>query len=229
MALSRMPGPVSAKALLPLLSHSDPAVRGAAALALARHQPQVAVSAVPAQLRLEIKAERVIFDDRVRRGRKDFTQPEIAEIQGYFRAQMKMVQAISSLEAAGAVKDLEEQAFRDGHDFSEFNGIVAAFDLWDRIGGDPKSAVEALGSGDVDVADRAEWMLVKAGPAVLPAVRMALGSASPATRERAIRIVAWQGDAGALEALRALQKTNPVDAGLAGWAVEKIECLHPKV
>ena len=56
MALGpRMPGEVSAEVLLPLLSHGDPTVRGAAALALARHQPDVALKAIPVQLRLEMK------------------------------------------------------------------------------------------------------------------------------------------------------------------------------
>jgi hypothetical protein len=127
------------------------------------------------------------------------------------------------------MKDLEEQAFREGADFSQFNGIVAAFDLWDRIGADPHTAVQALASGDVDVGDRAEWMLVKAGPVVLPEVRTALGSESAAVRERAIRIVAWQGDAGALETLRVMQKTDPTNAVLAAWAVDKIESLHPQL
>jgi glycerophosphoryl diester phosphodiesterase len=47
--------------------------------------------------------------------------------------------------------------------------------------------------------------------------------------KRAIRIVAWQGDVGALQPLRTVDRTDPQDAGLAKWAVEKIETLHPKV
>jgi glycerophosphoryl diester phosphodiesterase/HEAT repeat protein len=229
MALARMPGEVGADSLVSLLAHSDSGVRGAAAPALARHQPDLAVIAVPKQLGIEIKAERVNYDDYVRRGKPTLTPAEIAEIMGDFRCQMKMVQAISSLKGEGAMKDLEEQAFREGADFSQFNGIVAAFDLWDRIGADPHTAVQALASGDVDVGDRAEWMLVKAGPVVLPEVRTALGSESAAVRERAIRIVAWQGDAGALETLRVMQKTDPTNAVLAAWAVDKIESLHPQL
>jgi glycerophosphoryl diester phosphodiesterase len=72
-------------------------------------------------------------------------------------------------------------------------------------------------------------MLVKAGPDVLPEVRQALNSESPAVRERAIRIVAWQGDIASLEKLHTMQTMNGLDADLAGWAIAKIESLHPKL
>ena len=65
---------------------------------------------------------------------------------GYFRCQMKMVQAISMLKGPGAMQALEEQAFRPGEDSATFDGIVAAFQLWDRIGADARPAVQALGS-----------------------------------------------------------------------------------
>jgi glycerophosphoryl diester phosphodiesterase len=88
--------------------------------------------------------------------------------------------------------------------------------------------VQALGAEDISMADRAEWMLVKAGPAVLPQVRAALGSQNTAVRRRAIRIVAWQGDLDALQTLRGIQSRNPGDAELA-WAIQKIQLLHPKL
>jgi hypothetical protein len=124
---------------------------------------------------------------------------------------------------------LEELAFQPGEGFTQFDSIVAGFKLWDRIGGDAEPAVEALGSSDGQMADRTEWMLVQAGQAVLPDVRKALGSENASVRERAIRIVAWQGDAGSLEILRTMQKTDAANAELAAWAIEKIESLHPKV
>jgi HEAT repeat protein len=88
-------------------------------------------------------------------------------------------------------------------------------------------AVQALRSADIQVQDRAEWMLVQGGLAVLPEVRKALGSESAVARERAIRIVAWQGDRDSLAALRAIQKADAADSILAAWAINKIESLHP--
>ncbi len=229
MAMARVPGEVSATALLPLLSHTDPEVRGAAALALARHQPEVAVKAVPAQLEQEITAEHALFEARKRRGATSFAPEEIAAITTSFRCQIKMVQAISMLENAEATQKIEELAFRPGSDFTQIDAAVAAFQLWDRIGSDPQAAVRALGSSDTGVADRAEWMLVKVGPAVLPAVRQALANEKPIVRERAIQIVAWQGDVGALENLRSMQKADATNANLTSWAITKIESLHPEL
>jgi glycerophosphoryl diester phosphodiesterase len=124
---------------------------------------------------------------------------------------------------------MEELAFQPGSDFTQINAAVAAFQLWDRIGNDSQAAVQALGSSDPGVGDRAEWMLVKAGPAVLPGVRQALTSADRAVRERAIQVVAWQGDAGSLKELRDMQRSDPADANLASWAITKIESLHPEL
>lgn len=226
LAISRVPGDVTAKLLLPLLSHDDSAVRGAAALALAQHDPEVAVKAVPAELRREMASERRIYDDYVKRGKPALTQPEIDVITNSFRCQMEMMRAIYTLKGDDATRELMAQAFRPGDDFSQYNSIVSGFQLWDRIAADPGSAVQALESGDQQVADRAEWMLVKAGPVVLPEVRKALDSKSASVRERAIRIVAWQGDTASIEKLSAIQKMNVADADLAEWAIAKIESLH---
>ena len=102
------------------------------------------------------------------------------------------------LKGKDATRELEEQAFRSDEGLSSYDGIVAGFQLWDRIGEDASPAVQALGSDDREVADRAEWMLVKAGTAVLPEVRKALDSENDAVRQRAMRILAWQGDAESL-------------------------------
>jgi glycerophosphoryl diester phosphodiesterase len=222
VALSHMPGEVKADALLPLLSHHDPAVRGAAALALARHQPDIAAKAVSEQLKSEVKAARVLYDGWVQRGKGQLTQAQIDQVMGYYRCQMKEMQAISMLHSAVATQALEEQVFRPGEDFSQMNGVVAAFQMWDRVGADPKPAVQALGALDPKVADKAEWMLVQAGPSVLPAVRNVLDSPNSAIRERAIRIVGWQGDAASLQRLRTMQQRGE-DIVLAAWAIEKIE------
>jgi glycerophosphoryl diester phosphodiesterase len=228
VALSRMSGEVKAETVLPLLSHRVSEVRGAAALALARHQPDVAAKALPTQLDSEVKAARSLYDSWAARGKPKLTPAEIDEVMGYYRCQMKEVQAISMLHGPAAVQALEEQAFRPGQDFSQMNGVVAAFQLWDRVGTDPRPAVRALAAVDSNVADKAEWMLVQGGPSVLPAVREALGSPNKTVKERAIRIVAWQGDLDSLLALRAIEHADPKDAELATWAMEKIQLLHPK-
>jgi glycerophosphoryl diester phosphodiesterase len=228
VALSHTPNKVNAEMLLPLLSHRDPAVRGAAALALARHQPDIAAKAVPEQLKLEVKAARTMYDDWVQRGKGQLTQSEIDVVMGYYRCQMKELEAISMLHGPAAMRALEEQAFRSGEDFSQMNGVVAAFQMWSRIGRDPRSAVEALGAADPKVADKAEWILVQGGPPVLPAVREALDGQNSVVRERAIRIVAWQGDTDALPSLQRMRQMGK-DAELVTWAIDEIEALHPKL
>jgi glycerophosphoryl diester phosphodiesterase/HEAT repeat protein len=227
LALARAPGDVSAATLLPLLSYDDAAVRGAAAVALARHQPDTAIKAVPAQLQREVVAEQAIHDDNLRRGKPRFTQPEIEAIMKSFRCQMEMMRALAMLQGSDANRELAELAFRPDEGLSSYDGIVAGFQLWDRIAANAAPAVQALGSSDRQVADRAEWILVKADPAVLPDVRKALNSDNQAVRQRAMRIVAWQGDPESLATLQAIQKTDTADAALAAWAIEKIQTLHP--
>ena len=230
MALSRMPGEVDAPSLLPLLTHPSGAVRGAAAMALARHQPDAALKAIPAQLRLEVKTARAHYEDFVKRGQPHLSKEETVQITGYFRCEMKMVQAISMLNGPGAIQPLEEEVFLPDEDFSQMNGLVASFQLWDRLGADPAAAVpvvQALQSPSTQVADRAEWILAQAGPAVLPEVRKALDSNNGSVRERAIRIVAWQRDTGSLEQLRSLQQTDRAHASLIAWALGTIESFRP--
>jgi glycerophosphoryl diester phosphodiesterase/HEAT repeat protein len=227
LALARAPGDVSTGTLLPLLSHNDAAVRGAAAVALARHQPEVAIKAVPAQLQKEVVAERAILNDNVRRGKPRFIQPEIDAIMKSFKCQMEMMRALAMLQGDDATRELAALAFRPDEGLSSYDGIVAGFQLWDRIAADPAPAVQALGSSNRQVADRAEWILVKANPSVLPEVREALNSDNQAVRQRAIHIVAWQGDTESLATLQAIQKTDTADAALAAWAIEKIQTLNP--
>ena len=227
LALARAPGDVSAATLLPLLSFDDAAVRGAAAVALARHHPEFAIKAISAQLQKEVVFEQAIQEDRESRGTKKFTQPEIDTIMKSFKGQMEMLRALNTLQGNDATRELATLAFRPDKGLSSYDGIVAGFQLWDRIGADAAPAVQALGSSDRQVADRAEWILVKANPAVLPEVRKALDSESQDVRQRAMRIVAWQGDTESLATLQAMQKTDTANAALAAWAIEKIQSLHP--
>ncbi len=228
MALGRAPGNVNADVLLPFLASESPAIRGAAAVALARHQPGIALQAIPPQLRIEMGEAVRLGDDYERRGRPHLTQAETDEIMGHFRCQMKMMQALSMVNVPGSTEVLEELAFRPGDDSAGFDSMIASFQLWDRIAGDPQPAIKALGTADTKAANRIEWMLVNAGPAVLPEVRKALRDDNEAIRKRAISIVAWQGDAESLETLRAMRKTDSADSSLEDWAIQKIESFHPK-
>ena len=90
---------------------------------------------------------------------------------------------------------------------------------------DSKATLRALGSPDPTVANRAEWILVEAGPSVLPGVRALLQSDDQALCERAIRIVAWQYDTESLTRLRTIHDSGRTDAALAAWAIHKIEVL----
>ena len=229
LALGRAPGQVNSKTILPFLSNDRSAVRGAAAIALARHTPEVAVRAVPAQMQKEISSEQTIYTSHETRKESSFTQPEINQIVAYYRCEMEMLRAISMLRGKDATEELAAQALRPDPQFIELADTVAGFQLWDRLGANPAPALEALGSSDGAVADRAEWMLVKSGSAVLPQVRKALDSERSSIRERAIRIVAWQGDVNSLDQLRTIQAMHGPDADLALWAITKINSCHPKM
>jgi glycerophosphoryl diester phosphodiesterase len=118
-----------------------------------------------------VNAARVLHDRWIERGKTQLTPAEIQSVMGYYRCQMKELQAIAMLHSPGATQALEKQAFRPGEDFSQMNAIVAAFQLWDRIGSNPQPAIRALQATDHGVADKTEWILVQGGPSVLPALR----------------------------------------------------------
>jgi glycerophosphoryl diester phosphodiesterase/HEAT repeat protein len=225
LALSRCPGEVSAEALLPFLASAVPEVRGAAALALTRHQPQVAAPAVMDLLdRDEEHAASGHFRGKV-------TPEQIRLIEAAYREQMKLIQSLESLPPEEARRSLAEQAFRPVKDYSRVTALVAGYQLWDRVAADPAPTIQALRSSNVEVADRAEWVLVKAGPSVLPQLREALRLSDPASRARIIRILGWQGDRESLPLLRTLehsnpQGSNPENRALIAWAIEKIEVLQ---
>jgi glycerophosphoryl diester phosphodiesterase/HEAT repeat protein len=220
LALSRCPGEVAAETLLPLLTSAAPEVRGAAALALTRHQPQAAASAVMDLLRRD--------EEQAAGGHiaGKLTPEQIRPIEAAYREQMKLIQSIASLPPEEARSSLADQAFRPVKDYSRVTALVAGYQLWDRIAVDPTAAIQALRSTNVEVADRAEWALVKAGPSVLPRVREALPLSDPASQLRIIRILGWQGDHESLPLLRTLQRSNPQNKAVTAWAIEKIEVLQ---
>ena len=106
-----MPGNVTAGTLLPLLSRPDSAVRGAAAIALAIHDPRSASWAVSAQLHREMAAERVIYDKQLRSGRKQYSQDEIDGMVSAYRCQMEMLRALRLLPSSPPNSELLAQAF----------------------------------------------------------------------------------------------------------------------
>ena len=226
LALSRCPGDAPANALLPFLSSDVLPIRGVAALALARHDPQDAAVAVPALLKREEQAVANDYAEYVRRGKPKLTQQEIDPIIETYREQMKLVQALEYLPAKDALNSLAGQAFRPVEDYSMTTGLVAGYQLWDRISANPSLAIEALNSSDGVVGDRAEWVLVKAGPSVLPAVREALHSSDGSARKRLIHIVAWQGDRESLNTLNGLKGSDPGDIDLLDWAIQKINEMN---
>jgi glycerophosphoryl diester phosphodiesterase/HEAT repeat protein len=225
LALSRCPGPVRAQAILPFLASDTPAVRAAAALALARHQPRAAAPAVSELLR---RSEREAAREHERQGAiggRKLTPQEIASIVGAYREQMKLIQSLELLRPDEALHALAAQAFRPVEDYSLVTGLVAGYQLWDRIAANASLAIQALHSTNIDVANRAEWVLVKAGPSVLPAVRAALRGGDSAATPRLIRVLAWQGDGASLPLLRERQQSDVQNKELLTWAIAKIEMM----
>lgn len=220
LALSRCPAEVSSETLLPFLASAEPEVRAAAALALARHQPQVASSAIMDLLHRE--EEQAANERSVGK----LTPEQIAPIVAAYREQMKLIQSLQLLPPDQALHSLENQAFRPVEDNSKLTALVAGYQLWDRIAVDPSAAIQALQSSNVEVADRAEWLLVKAGPSVLLPLRKALPLSDPASQPRIIRILGWQGDYQSLPLLRILRRSNSHNDVLIAWAIDKIEVLQ---
>jgi hypothetical protein len=229
LALSRCPGDFPAARLLPLLTNDAPLIRATAALALARHHSQTSTQAISAALhraeRDSVQIHAQVSAQHAARNNATYTQPEIDSLSINFREQMKLIQAIESLPPDEALHQLAPQALRPLDPASSMNALVVGYQLWDRIAGDPALAIQALSSTDLEVANRAEWILVKANPSILPAVRQALHDAVPSARERLVRILAWQGDSESLSLLHELHQVNPENAALIDWAIQKIQTL----
>jgi glycerophosphoryl diester phosphodiesterase/HEAT repeat protein len=231
LAITWCPSPsthaVPEKKLLALLTNKVPIVRGLAAVALAKYHPDIAGSPILAQLHKE-ESEAAAYDAAwAARGRARLTQPKIDRLVELYRAQMKYIQALTLLPKQDAFASLAEQAFRSVHDYSNVTALVAGYQLWDRLGEDPQPAIQALASPDPEVADRAQWALVEAGPAVLPAVRKALGNRPELPRRRLVAVLAWQADSDAIPSLYQLENSSLGDRQFIEWAIDKIESMDP--
>jgi HEAT repeat protein len=217
---------VPAAKLVALLNSAVPIVRGLSAVALAHHHPDSAANPIIEQLRKE-EAQAAAYDTAwTARGRAKLTQPEIDELVERFRALMKYIQALSMLPKDDALTTLADQAFRAVHDYSNGTALVAGFQLWDRIGDDPQPAIAALGSTDSEVADRAQWALVEAGPSVLPAVRKALRDSTGPAKRRLILVLAWQADPDGIPVLKQLEEDDLGSRDELAWAIAKIMSLN---
>ena len=144
----------------------------------------------------------------------------------HYRAEMKYVQALAALPPHAALTSLASEAFRPAHDYTTVMPLVAGYKLWDRIDADPEAAIAALSSIDEDVANRAMWALVAAGPGVLPGIHTALGASSGEERNRLVEIAAWRADSEALPVLKQLRSKGGEDSELLDWAITKIELME---
>jgi len=115
---------------------------------------------------------------------------EIERGMGYYRCQMKEVEAVSMLRGPAAVQATRGQAFRPDQDFSQMNGVWLRFSCG-TASGRTAPAVGVGGCGS-ERCRQSGVMLVQSGPAVLPTVREASAVSNETVKERAIRIVAWQ-------------------------------------
>jgi glycerophosphoryl diester phosphodiesterase len=220
-SISRLPGDVPLPTLSRGLTDKVPAVRGAAAEALARHAPSQAATLIDSQLRREIDANRALYLAYSARQPKSLSAPEIATVMASYRCQMQMIKALVSLPGSAVTSALAQQAFRPGSDFSQMNDVVAAFNLWDRIGTHPKPAIDALGSSDPGVADRAEWMLLHAVPQAAPFLRAALQTSPQAVQIRILRILSFAGDSASIPLLQSMH-----DGPLATQAADAVERIR---
>jgi glycerophosphoryl diester phosphodiesterase len=228
VGLSRCPSDprsVPADALLQIISGEVPVLRGLAAVALAKHHPDIAEREVPAQLEKEEKTSDSFNVEWTARGRPKLSESQIDTAVELYRAQMKELQALTLLPSHAALQPLVAQAFRPGHDYSMAPILVAGFNLWDRLAENPAPAIDALSSSDVGEADWAEWALVKAGPNILPAIRHALPASRGDLRRRLIEILAWQADEDALPMLRLMRKDDKSDRAMLRWAITTIDAF----
>ena len=222
------PASVSADALLQILRGAVPVLRGLAAVALARHHPNVAAHEVPVQLDTDEAASESLNRAWTARGRPKLTPQEIDVTVELYRSEMKEIRALAGLTGSVPYRSMADQAFRAGKDYSMMPILVAGFSIWDHIRTDPSPALNALNSDDTGEADWAEWALIKAGPEVLPAIRSALPASNGELRRRLIEILTWQADEDAIPVLGSMELgADSGDVSLLPWAISTIGAFHP--
>lgn len=236
-AISRIRvSPVPSALLLRRLRDGNPMVRGAAARALAQHDPSstAALIAAAKQLQDEIRVHWSSYAppqayDAFGRHRTTFERPapanpkaiaQIARAQELYRGYHNVLQALASMPNAEARAWLHELTLRAEYDFTGYSSYVAAFQLWDRV--DPDTLVRGLTMDDPMRRDRVEWTLTKHGPASAAALRPLLQSKDADARLRAAQTLAWIGDSQSRPALERLAAAETANRDVYEWCLGKL-------
>ena len=97
LAISRAPCEVPAEALLSFLQSPVPTVRGAAALALAAHQPGMAAKPILDLLHRDEERSAASYATYVKAGKAKLSQAEIDPLIEEYREHMKLIHALELL------------------------------------------------------------------------------------------------------------------------------------
>jgi glycerophosphoryl diester phosphodiesterase len=239
-ALARIDGPVPADLLQRRLQDPQPLIRGAAAKALARHQPDSAKMLIAAARRLEDEiyplwksyAAAAVTTDNLAKARTTFERPnpgkpgapeQIAKATELYRAYQNVVSSLASLHTPDADRWLHQEALRVSPDFSGIGSYIAATQLWDRV--ETNLLAPGFEQEDPMRRDRAEWTLQKRGPAAFPALRALLASRDANARLRAAQVLAWDGDQESKPVLARLAESDPANRAIYEWCMHKLDEL----
>lgn len=243
LALAKIPGALSTDRIVAHVHNDSGLVSGAAALALARHDPVVADRLIPSlarRLRQEIEktwrqyASPIETKTPLAKSRTTFERPTDPDIPNrealmaravdLYGGYHKMLAAAAMVQSESSTDWLHDELERYSDDFSNFASYIAAYQLWDRA--DHERLVRALTARHPFIRDRAQWTLTKSGPAAASALRRALDSSDRDTRLRAAQTLAWIGDSEALPQLENLQGQSGSDASHYAWAIAKIKQVN---
>jgi glycerophosphoryl diester phosphodiesterase len=236
-ALARLDGPIPIDLLQRRLQDPQPLIRGAAAKALARHQPDSAKLLIAAARRLEDEiyplwksyAAATVSTDNLAKARTTFERPnpgrpgapeQIAKATELYRAYQNVVNSLASLHTPEADRWLHQEALRVSADFSGIGSYIAATQLWDRADGN--LLAPGFEQEDPMRRDRAEWALQKRGAAAFPALRALLGSGDEDARIRAAQVLAWNGDQESKPLLGRLAESDAANRAVYEWCLRKL-------
>lgn len=243
LALAKIPGPLPTEKIVTLVDHPSGLVSGAAALALARHDPAAADRLIPVlakRLREDIEKTwgqyaapietksplakaRTTFERPTDPGipRRDELMSRAVDLYGGYH---KTLAAAASNPSESSTRWLHEELERYSDDFSNFVSYIAAFQLWDRA--DTERLAQDLTAHHPFIRDRAQWTLTKSGSNAAPALRRILASSDRDARLRATQTLAWIGDVQALPQLEKLHQQADEDASHYAWAITKIRQIN---
>ncbi len=235
-ALARLDGAVPASLLRQRIEDRHPLLRGAAALALARHDEASTpvLRAAAGRLQKEIYAcwssyAKPAKAEPLGKGRTTFERPanngpvaaaQIKQATELYRAYQNVIRAIASMRTPEGDEWLRDEALRVAPDFSGIGEYVAASQLWDRA--DTPSLAAGLEREGPMPRDRTEWTLLKHGASSAPALRALLDSRDADARIRAAQTLAWLGDVSSKPALSRLVESDPDQKDLYEWCLRKL-------